>query len=172
MSAPAKFAAAPRPASAARCRSWHASASPRCTSRQADAEQPPRPAETGIVTERDVLRALAETRPRRPRRARIGDHEPPARRRVRPQDFVYRAIGRMSRLRTRHLGVTDEAGRVCGALSARDLLRLRAEDAVMLGDELDAAEDVHGLGRAWSKLPQVAAGLLRGRRVRASMSPR
>ena len=90
------------------------------------------------------------------------------------QDFVYRAIGRMSRLRTRHLGVTDEAGRVCGALSARDLLRLRAEDAVMLGDELDAAEDVHGLGRAWSKLPQVAAGLLRegvsGRDVAALIS--
>ena len=90
------------------------------------------------------------------------------------QDFVYRAIGRMSRLRTRHLGVTDEAGRVCGALSARDLLRLRAEDAVMLGDELDAAEDVHGLGRAWSKLPQVAAGLLHegvsGRDVAALIS--
>ena len=31
----------------------------------------------------------------------------------------------------------------------------------LLGDELDPAEDVHGLGRAWSKLPQVAAGLLR-----------
>ena len=44
----------------------------------------------------------------------------------------------------------------------------------MLGDELDAAEDVHGLGRAWSKLPQVAAGLLRegvsGRDVAAVIS--
>ena len=26
------------------------------------------------------------------------------------RDFVYRAIGRMSRLGTRHLGVADEAG--------------------------------------------------------------
>ena len=138
-----------------------------------DTEQPPQPAETGIVTERDVLRALAESGPAvldaplsdimsRPLAALSG------------RDFVYRAIGRMSRLGTRHLGVTDEAGRVSGALSARDLLRLRAEDAIMLGDELDAAEDVPGLGRAWSKLPQVAAGLLRegvsGRDVAAVIS--
>ena len=126
----------------------------------AEAAEPPRPADTGIVTERDVLRLVAEAGP-----AALDRHVsaimswPLAA--VPAQDFVYRAIGRMSRLRTRHLGVTDEAGRVCGALSARDLLRLRAEDAVMLGDELDAAADVHGLGRAWSKLPQVAAGLLR-----------
>jgi CBS domain-containing protein len=137
------------------------------------AEHPPRPAETGIVTERDVLRALAGAGPAvldapvssimsQPLAALSG------------RDFVYRAIGRMRRLGTRHLGVTDEAGRVSGALSARDLLRLRAEDAVMLGDELDAAEDVHGLGCAWSKLPQVAAGLLRegvsGRDVAAVIS--
>ena len=45
-----------------------------------------------------------------------------------------------------------------GALSARDLLRLRAGEAVSLGDEIDAANDVHALGRAWAKLP-------RGRRL-------
>jgi len=33
----------------------------------------------------------------------------------------------MNRLKLRHLGVTDENGKVVGALSARDLLRLRAE---------------------------------------------
>ncbi len=41
--------------------------------------------------------------------------------------LAYIAIGRMNRLGIRHLGVTDEAGRVVGALSARDLLRLRAK---------------------------------------------
>ena len=95
-------------------------------------------AETGIITERDLLRAVA----------RQGDaalampveqfmSRPLA---VVPADaFVYRAIGRMSRLNVRHLGVVDEAGCVIGALSARDLLRLRAGEAVSLGDEIDAA---------------------------------
>ena len=79
-------------------------------------------AETGIVTERDVLRAIA----------RFGAaaldlpvgqimSQPLA---AVPADaFVYRAIGRMNRLKTRHLGVVDESGCVVGALSARDLLR-------------------------------------------------
>ena len=44
--------------------------------------------------------------------------------------FVYLAIGRMSRLAVRHLGVVDETGEVIGALSARDLLRVRASEAV------------------------------------------
>jgi DNA polymerase-3 subunit epsilon/CBS domain-containing protein len=47
-----------------------------------------------------------------------------------------------------------------GALSARNLLRLRAGEAVALGDEIDEATDVHELGRAWAKLPAVARALL------------
>jgi CBS domain-containing protein len=74
--------------------------------------------------------------------------------------FVYRAIGRMSRLNVRHLGVVDEMGCVIGALSSRDLLRLRAGEAVVLGDEIDEANDVHALGSAWAKLPAVVKSLL------------
>jgi DNA polymerase-3 subunit epsilon/CBS domain-containing protein len=74
--------------------------------------------------------------------------------------FVYRAIGRMQRLKIRHLGVVDNVGMVAGALSARDLLRLRASEAISLGDEIDQAEDVHGLGKAWANLPRVAGSLL------------
>jgi CBS domain-containing protein len=63
-----------------------------------------------------------------------------------PRDaFIYRAIGRMSRLAIRHLGVIDEGGNVIGALSARDLLRLRASEAVSFGDEIDEACDVGAL---------------------------
>jgi CBS domain-containing protein len=123
-----------------------------------DREHPPASA-TGIVTERDVLRAVAshgvaalampvEQLMSKPLEAIPADA------------FVYRAIGRMSRLKVRHLGVVDEAGGVIGALSARDLLRLRASEAVTLGDEIDAAGDVHALAAAWAKLPQVAASLL------------
>ena len=66
----------------------------------------------------------------------------------------------MSRVKIRHLGAVDEAGVVVGALSARDLLRLRAGEAISLGDEIDQAEDAHALAVAWAKLPHVAAALL------------
>lgn len=132
-----------------------------------------RPTNTGIVTERDIMRALMNFGAdglsvevskimNRPLMAVPGDA------------FVYRAIGRMSRLRVRHLGVVDDAGRVVGALSARDLLRLRAEEAIELGDEIDEAVDVPALGRAWAKLPHVAASLraegLTGRDIAAVIS--
>ena len=119
----------------------------------------PRPKETGIITERDVLRALSEhggnalLMP-------VGKVMSQPLAAVPAEAFVYLAIGRMSRLGIRHLGVTDEAGNIVGALSARDLLRLRAREAVSLGDEIDQAEDVHGLVVAWGKLPQVAASLI------------
>ncbi|KRR16655.1 hypothetical protein CQ14_13640 [Bradyrhizobium lablabi] len=116
-------------------------------------------ADAGIVTERDVLRALAR------------DGAPALRQPVAeimsqplaavPADaFVYRAIGRMNRLKTRHLGVVDEEGCVIGALSARDLLRLRAGDAISLGDEIDDAADAHALSAARAQLPRVAQMLL------------
>ena len=115
--------------------------------------------ETGIITERDVLRAVSKCG---------GDalDIPVEKLMSRPlavipaNAFVYRAIGRMSRLGVRHLGVVDETGEVIGALSARDLLRSRASEAVSLGDEIDEARDVQGLGAAWAKLPQVVASLL------------
>ncbi|MGE0034123.1 MAG: DUF294 nucleotidyltransferase-like domain-containing protein [Xanthobacteraceae bacterium] len=119
----------------------------------------PSTADTGIITERDLLRAVA-------RQGSAALSLPVEQFMSRPlavvpaDAFVYRAIGRMSRLHVRHLGAVDERGRVVGALSARDLLRLRAGEAVSLGDEIDAASDVHALGAAWAKLPRVAASLL------------
>ena len=74
--------------------------------------------------------------------------------------FIYRALGRMSRLRVRHLGVEDENGEICGIITSRDLLRLRAQEAVILGDGIDQADDVPALGAAWARLPQAAEGLL------------
>ncbi len=126
---------------------------------RSDADVTPTPGITGIVTERDVLRALAQhggaalMMPVE----RIMSSPLAA---VPADAFVYRAIGRMGRLAIRHLGVVDENDRIVGALSARDLLRLRAADAVALGDEIDEAREVPSLGRAWAKLPHVASGLL------------
>lgn len=116
-------------------------------------------ADCGIVTERDLLRAIRnDTSGALAKTAGSIASRPLAS--VPAEAFVYRAIGRMDRLRIRHLGVVDESGYVAGALSARDLLRLRARDAVTLGDEIDEARDVHELGQAWATLPAVARGLL------------
>jgi len=114
--------------------------------------------DAGIVTERDLLRAIAEhggdalARPveqfmSRPLAA------------VSEDAFVYRAISLMNERRIRHLGVVDDAGVLVGALSARDLLRLRASEALALGAAIDAADDAHALALAWAKLPHAAAAL-------------
>jgi DNA polymerase-3 subunit epsilon/CBS domain-containing protein len=113
----------------------------------------------GIVTERDVLRAMAE---------HAGDAMPMpvgeiASRRLQtvPHDVhLYRAVGRMDRLKVRHLGVIDDDEKLVGALSARDLLRLRASGAISLGDAIDEAGDVADLAAAWAHLPAVADALL------------
>ncbi len=114
----------------------------------------------GIVTERDILRALSErgasalTLPVE----RIMSHPLHV---VPASAFAYHAIARMNRLRIRHLGVTDDTGKVIGALSARDLLKLRAENAIELGDELDQAKDVHEIAGVWGKLAHVCTELVR-----------
>jgi DNA polymerase-3 subunit epsilon/CBS domain-containing protein len=126
---------------------------------EAQTGPPPLAEEVSIVTERDVLRALAE-RGRDALAMPVGQMASKPLAAVPAEAFVYRAVGRMSRLKIRHLGVTDEDERVIGALSARDLLRLRAQEALTLGDEIDQATDASGLARAWAKLPYVAAGLL------------
>ena len=119
---------------------------------------PMHPGDTGIMTERDVLRALGA-------HGAAALEQPVSQAMSRPlatvpaDAFAYVAIGRMNRLKVRHLGVTDATGHVVGALSARDLLRLRAEGAVELGDEINQANDVHRLAAAWAKLTSVASAL-------------
>jgi CBS domain-containing protein len=115
--------------------------------------------DAGIITERDILRALAQ------QDADALDlpverfmSKPLAT--VAADAFVYHAIARMSRLKIRHLGAVDDDGAIVGALTVRDLLRLRAGEAISLGDEIDQAEDAHALAVAWAKLPHVAAALL------------
>ncbi|MGI9415394.1 MAG: exonuclease domain-containing protein, partial [Hyphomicrobiales bacterium] len=112
----------------------------------------------GIITERDVLRAI-DTDP-------DGALDRPADKlavrplkTVRQDEYVYRAVGRMSTERLRHLGVSDDQGKVVGAISARDLLRQRAGDAMSLGDEIEQARSPGELGAIWTKLTMVAQGL-------------
>lgn len=119
----------------------------------------PRARDTGIVTERDVMRALGE-RGAEALALPVGTFAKKPLVALPADAFVYRALGRMSRLKLRHLGVENENGAVCGIVTSRDLLRLRAQEAVILGDALDQGDDVPALAAAWARLPQAASGLL------------
>jgi CBS domain-containing protein len=114
---------------------------------------------TGILTERDVLRAVA-AHGGEALATPIGALASRPLQVVPADDLLYRAIGRMARLKVRHLGVAGEGGELVGALSARDLLRVRASEALQLGDALAVAEDAPALAAAWTPLPLVAEALL------------
>ena len=118
-----------------------------------------RASEAAIVTERDVLRALAKhgadalARP-------VSQFASKPLAAVPAAAFLYRALGRMARLKLRHLAVVDDSGSVVGMISARDLLRLRAQDATILGDGIDQADMIPQLAAAWAQLPHAAAALV------------
>ena len=126
----------------------------------ANAEIPARPEQSGIITERDILRAIdahgpaALTLP-------VGQVMSTPLSSVPAGALAYLAIARMNRRGFRHLGVTDDIGNVTGALSARDLLSLRAEAALELGDEIEEAKETAELARAWGKLAPICGALLR-----------
>ena len=117
------------------------------------------PAQTGIITERSIVRALRDLGP-----AALDTPVDTVMSKplvtVSADAMAYVAIGRMHRLGIRHLGVTDETGAVAGAISLRDLLRLHAQAGIELGDELAAAGDVHALAKSWTKLTQVVVDLI------------
>ncbi len=116
----------------------------------------------GIVTERDVLHAIRQSGAEALNQPAVAIATRPLF--TIPEDgFVFEAIGRMRRHGIRHLAAIGSAGRIIGALSARDLLRFSADTAVLLGDEIDEATDLPALARAWAKVPAVAADLLEDR---------
>lgn len=112
-----------------------------------------------IVTERDILTAIAD---------RGGDglalpvtsfaSSPVAG--VSAEALLHVAIARMDRLGLRHLAVTEPGtGRLVGMLSARALLRQRAQKALMLGDEIATTERVEDMAALYRRLPEVAQAL-------------
>src|SRR5204862_2807043 len=101
----------------------------------------------GIVTERDLLRALDAPAGRGLETPLATIMKAPLQS-VSEDDFVYRAIGRMERLGFRHLAVRNAAGELTGAVTTRNLLRHRATTAIVLGDETDSATEPAQLARA------------------------
>jgi DNA polymerase-3 subunit epsilon/CBS domain-containing protein len=127
----------------------------------------------GILTERDVLRALAKQGSAALARP-ISEFATHNLQTVAADAPLYIAIGRMTRLRIRHLAVHNKQGEIVGAISARDLLRARANSALALGDAISTAADSHALASAWVGLSQACSSLLAdgasGRDVAAMIS--
>ena len=116
----------------------------------------------GIATERDVLRAIG-SKGAAALQQKVATVMSRPLQCVHYSAFMYRAIGRMARLKIRHLGVTDEAGRVIGVVSARDLLRSRLSAPIALSDGIDTANDDVELGRVWAQLPSAARSMIANR---------
>jgi CBS domain-containing protein len=113
----------------------------------------------GIVTERDLLRTLADDR--------LAAFDKPASSLMTrplitvPADaFVYRAVAQMWRVKIRHLAVLQEDGAIVGAVSARDLLRMHGEPVVLIGDEIATAESVETLSKAWAGLVSAVSSMI------------
>ncbi|MBN8534596.1 MAG: CBS domain-containing protein [Rhizobiales bacterium] len=115
--------------------------------------------EIGIITERDIIRLIGTKGPGVLDNT-IGALASRPLLTVPADAFIYRAIGRMERRNVRHLGVVDETGALVGALSARDLLRLRSSDALALGDAIDTSQSIADLAKAWGRLSGVVARLV------------
>ncbi len=113
----------------------------------------------GIITERDVLSAIA--------RHGAGALDRPIRDfmsspvETLPEDaMVYQVIGRMERLRLRHIAAVDEHGQIAGIVTVRGLLEQRVTKALALGDGIAVAPDAAALRALRDTLPRLARDLL------------
>ena len=113
----------------------------------------------GIVTERDVLNAVARDGAAALDEAVAVIMSTPVES-VPDNALLHVAMGRMERLNIRHLAAVDQAGKVVGVVSARALLRLRAGATLALGDAVATAGDAAALRGVFDQLPALARGLV------------
>jgi DNA polymerase-3 subunit epsilon/CBS domain-containing protein len=113
----------------------------------------------GILTERDLLGAIAGHE-RDLDSTRVAEAMSAPVETMGGDEMLYRALGRMDRLRIRHLCVVDAGGAAIGMLSQRDLLHHRASAADVLGDALAEAHEAPALAAAYSQVPDAASRLV------------
>ncbi|MDO8608004.1 MAG: DUF294 nucleotidyltransferase-like domain-containing protein [Phaeospirillum sp.] len=113
----------------------------------------------GIFTERDLLRVLSNDGPSGLEVTLAETMTKPVA--TVPADaFVYVALARMTRMGLRHLVVVDDDKRPLGMITGRALLKVRATEALVLGDSVESARDGQDMRAIIDKLPKLARGLL------------
>jgi signal-transduction protein with cAMP-binding, CBS, and nucleotidyltransferase domain len=114
----------------------------------------------GILTERDILNALVEKGAAALELGAAARASAPVAA-LPPDAFVFSAIARMAHGGFRHLAVTDPVdGRLLGVVTAGAVLKLRAQHALTLAQDVGAAKDAGALAAIYARLPRIAAGLL------------
>lgn len=113
----------------------------------------------GILTERDLLRLLS-TEGAAGLDATLGQVMSRPVAAVDGDSFVYVALGKMNRMGLRHLVVVDCDSRPIGMVTGRALLKVRANDALALGDSVHEARGAEDMKTVMAALPKLAGGLL------------
>jgi signal-transduction protein with cAMP-binding, CBS, and nucleotidyltransferase domain len=113
----------------------------------------------GIVTERDLLRAVAERGGDALTMSLSAIMSSPVET-VAPDLFVYVALARMARRGLRHLAVAGHDGALVGVVTAGALLRQRAGRGLALADEVQEAAGPEAMAAVMRQLPALGRGLL------------
>lgn len=113
----------------------------------------------GIFTERDLLRILSNDGPSG-LEATLAETMTKPVATVPADAFVYVALARMTRMGLRHLVVVDEDKRPLGMVTGRALLKVRATEALVLGDSVENAPGPDEMRAVLGNLPKLAKGLL------------
>ena len=78
-----------------------------------------------------------------------------------PDAFIFEALTDLRRQNTRHIVIVDPAnGRALGVVSMSALLKLRADDALLLSADAEEAPDAQSLKEVVAALPRLATALL------------
>ena len=113
----------------------------------------------GIVTERDVLRALSRARAGA-LDMRLAEVMASPVQTVPGDAYLFVGLARMMRLGLRHLVVADAENRPVGMVTGRALLKVRAGNALAIGDDVAQAQTAADMERARDALPALARSLL------------
>lgn len=114
----------------------------------------------GIITERDVLRLVANAKENW-LTAKVEEIMSSPVTSINEEDFVHVAMGRLARLKLRHLVVVNKENQAVGMITPRQLVNLRKNVALLLGDEIALAGTASELRLIIERLPILVATLLR-----------